>query len=193
MLTERGRLLLNLVGVNAGWFACVLGAAHGVPWLGPAVVPALVAAHLWLQPGWPRELRLALLTGGVGLVLDTGLIAAGMMEPQRWLLPAPLSTVWLVALWVNLAPALTVALGWLQGRWGLAALFGLVGGPAAYHAGARLGAVELASPVWRSWLAIGLGWALAMPLLVWLARQPEERGGGDDHLDQEDDEHGAVG
>jgi hypothetical protein len=29
------RLLVNFVAFQLGWFACVLGAAQGLPWLGP--------------------------------------------------------------------------------------------------------------------------------------------------------------
>jgi len=175
-MTSRGtRLAVNVVGVNLGWFACVLGAAHGIHWLGPASAAGLLAVHLALNRPWHTELAVAMVGGAFGFVFDSLLIAAGAYEAERWLLPPPLTAVWLVALWVNFALVLNVALGWLQGRWVLAAGLGLVGGPAAYYSGQRLGAVHLASPMWRSLLALGVAWAIAIPLLLWVARALRRR------------------
>lgn len=39
----------NIVAYQAAWFACVLGAAYGMPWIGAAVCLAVVAAHLALS------------------------------------------------------------------------------------------------------------------------------------------------
>ncbi len=47
------RLLLNFAAFQIGWFACVLGAANGFPWLGPVVVAAVVAGQSPTQaPHW---------------------------------------------------------------------------------------------------------------------------------------------
>jgi hypothetical protein len=86
-----------------------------------------------------------------------------------------MTAVWLVALWVNFALVLNVALSWLQGRWLLAAVLGFLGGPAAYYSGQRLGAVGLAPPLWRSLLTLGGGWAVAIPVLLWVARALRRR------------------
>ena len=175
-MASRGtRLAVNVVGVNVGWFACVLGAARGAHWLGPAVVGGLLALHLALNRPRRAELLLAVAGGAFGFAFDSLLIAGGFYEAERWVLPAPLTTVWLVALWVDFALVLNVALRWLQGRWVLAAALGFVGGPAAYYSGQRLGAVRLGSPVWRSLLVLGAAWAVALPLLLWAARALRRR------------------
>jgi hypothetical protein len=170
MMSRRGRLVVNVAGVNAGWFACVLGAAHGLHWLGPAVVAGLLALHLALHRPWQVEVLLAVAGAAFGFAFDSLLIACGVYEAERWLLPAPLAAVWLVALWVNFALVLNVALRWLQGRWALAAALGFVGGPAAYYSGQRLGAVRLAPPLWQSLVVLGIAWAVAIPSLLWAAR-----------------------
>jgi hypothetical protein len=164
-----------VVGVNVGWFACVLGAAHGVHWLGPVVVAGLLALHLALNRPWQAELLLAAAGGAFGFAFDSLLIAGSVYEAERWVLPAPLTAVWLVALWVDFVLVLNVALRWLQGRWVLAAALGFLGGPAAYYSGQRLGAVHLAQPLWRSLLVLGMAWAVAIPLLLWVARSLRRR------------------
>ena len=60
-------------------------------------------------------------------------------------------------------------LGPVRERPGLGATLGLLGGPAAYYGGVRLGAMELVSPL-PALLAVALMWALATPLLLLLAR-----------------------
>jgi hypothetical protein len=63
------------------------------------------------------------------------------------------------------ATTLNVSLRWLRSRPLLAAGLGAIGGPLAYAGGAGLGALNLeTSPL--SIGALGIGWALAMPLLL---------------------------
>jgi hypothetical protein len=57
---------------------------------------------------------------------------------------------------------------WLVGRWRLAALFGAVGGPGAYYAGAQLGAVSFPEPV-AALAALAVGWSILTPLVCWIA------------------------
>ena len=40
------RTLINFAAFQAGWFACVAGAAHGLPWLGPLLVLPVAGWHL---------------------------------------------------------------------------------------------------------------------------------------------------
>jgi hypothetical protein len=58
-----------------------------------------------------------------------------------WLAP-----VWIIAMWAGFATLLHVALRWLLPHRWLAALLGAVGGPLAYYAGMRLGAVNFPDP-----------------------------------------------
>ena len=39
-------LIVNAVLFQIGWFACVLGAAHGLPWIGPLAAVAIIGWHL---------------------------------------------------------------------------------------------------------------------------------------------------
>jgi hypothetical protein len=158
------RKVANFIAFQAAWFAAVLGAAHGMPWLGVLAVPIALTLHLALSPDWRPELLLALAAAVTGFVFDSALIAGGAFSPIRSVFPAPFSSLWMVMLWVNLATILNVSMGWLRGRYVLAALFGAVGGPMAYYSGAKLGAMTAIPPV-NALLAIGVAWALVFPLL----------------------------
>jgi hypothetical protein len=157
----------NFVAYQAVWFACVLGAAAGQPVWGLLAAAAAAIFHLASAPAPLAELRLLLLTGAIGGVWETWLVSTGWVRYEGAAL-ADLPPVWIIALWVAFATTFNVCLRWLQGRPTAAALLGFLGGPAAWWAGASLGALELSAPK-ASLFVIGLGWAALMPLLMALA------------------------
>jgi hypothetical protein len=159
------RNLLYLAGFQTCWFACILGAAYSRPWAGPAVTAALLTVHLLTLRQWRAELALAALAAAAGFAADSLLVLGGLLSfPPGARLGAP-STLWMTALWAAFAALLNGPLAWLQGRQFVAAAFGALGGPLAYAAGERLGAVEL--PQWPSAMAgVAAVWALATPSLL---------------------------
>lgn len=166
------RLLLNLLGFQAAWFACVVGAGRGEPWLGPLVTIAVLAAHVTLQIAnrW-AEIALISASALLGFIADSALVVGGFVAfPEHARLGAP-STLWMVALWANFAATLNVALYRLDGRFLSAAFLGVLGGPAAYYAGAGFDALFLGEPITGSLAAIASVWGVATPALVWLAHQ----------------------
>jgi hypothetical protein len=165
------RLLVNLVAFQVGWFSVVLGAAHGQAWLGPAVVFGLVVLHVILSEPRRPEVFLVLSAIAAGLVLDSLLVVLGAFSPNRLLLPFPLTTLWMLALWANFATTLNVSLKKLQEHIYVAAVLGAVFGPLAYYSGARLGAARIHEPITVSVLLIAVTWAIATPALLRLARR----------------------
>ena len=159
--------LVNFMLYQVAWLACVLGAAKGQPLIGVGVALLVVAQHLALSPNAGQELKLILLTGLLGGAWETWLITQDWVRyvggESAWLAPA-----WIIALWLAFATTFNVSLRWLQPRPLLAAVLGLVGGPLAWYAGARLGALELPDPS-LALSVLGAGWAALMPLLLWLA------------------------
>lgn len=159
----RASIVLNVALSQAGWFACVLSAAHGAPGVGTAVAACIVLLHLALVAS----------AVAVGAVLDSTLVAAGLIDFNGGKLLANGTTHWMLALWALFAITLNASLRWLRGRPVLAAVFGALGGPAAYGAGASLGALSLLEPV-AATLALAVGWAIAAPLLATLAVRFDE-------------------
>jgi hypothetical protein len=161
--------LANFLLFQAGWFASVLGASYGYPWVGPLVVAVVLLAHLVaaVRPG--REARLLAVALLVGLVVDSLFVAGGWLQYangqwQPWLAP-----YWIVAMWPLFATTLNVSMRWLHGRTLVAVVLGATAGPASYLGGAALGAVTLA-PGAMPLVVIGIAWALAFPGLLRLAR-----------------------
>jgi hypothetical protein len=163
--------LVSLVAFYVCWFACVGGAARGLPWLGPIFVAAYVAVFLRAFPAGHergRQARLLGLAGAAGYLADSMLVLTGVVTfPPHAVLGWP-STLWMVALWVLQAAVLGGVMSWLKGRFALAAVLGAVGGPLAYLAGERAGAAALGPTHAIAFAVIAAEWALAMPWLVWM-------------------------
>ncbi len=166
------RLVWSVIGLNIGWFACVLGAAWNVHLLSVLTVPLLMAIHLVVigRAKLLPAIQLMVASLAVGLVLDTFLIALGAFEPNRWFMPQPITTIWLLMLWVNFSLALNESLQWFQDNLFVAGVLGSLFGPLAYFSASRLGAIEIMNPVYMRLLPICLVWSVAMPLMSLTAK-----------------------
>jgi hypothetical protein len=159
---------LNFVAFQLGWFACVLGAAHGWPWAGTGVALAIVAWHVARAERPRGELLLVLVAAAIGAAWDSALALAGWIRYPAGALIEGTAPHWIVALWMLFATTLNLSLAWLKRSAVLAAVFGAAGGPLAYWAGERLGALTLAEPA-VALFALAAGWAVLTPLLLQIA------------------------
>lgn len=168
---------VNYLLYQSGWFAAVLGAGAGYAWAGSAAAALLLAVHLGLATRRADEAWLACAVAAMGVAVDTLQVSVGTLRFSAGLLDPALPPVWLVLLWAQFATTLHFSLSWLLRDWKRAALFGAVGGPIAFAAGARLGAVHLADPVWHTLLLLSASWAIALPVARLLAARQQARPG----------------
>jgi hypothetical protein len=160
------RVFINLLFFQLGWWSCVIGAAHGWPWLGPLVVAPLLTYHLRTSADRRSEILFLLVVALVGTAMDSLLALSGVVSYRgggTW----PLAPVWITALWIIFGTTLNVSMRWLVGRPGLALVLGALAGPSTYYGAARLGAVEI-SNTWTAWVVLGTSWGLALPTLLWI-------------------------
>ncbi|MEO1082892.1 MAG: DUF2878 domain-containing protein [Acidobacteriota bacterium] len=165
-----GRLqtVVVFVVLQVGWFSCVLGAAWGVAWLGPAVVLVLVVLHLLYSRSWRRDLALMAGLCLVGVAFETLLVRSGWIVYEGAVV-AGWAPPWIVALWVHFGTMRHALLRMVYGRPAVGALAGAIGGPLAYAGGVALGAASFSPPEWRAPLALGVAWALVIPLASFFA------------------------
>ncbi len=161
--------LVNLCLYELGWFACVLGAADQRPWLGMALGLAFLCLHVALVLGVRRQLALIAVAGAIGLTADSLLMSWGVLRYPNGMLVAWLAPPWDVVLWLQFATILPFCLRWLSRRYRLCFLAGLVGGPLAFYAGERFGAVTFLPPRLPHYAALAAVWSLALPALVWVS------------------------
>lgn len=158
--------LLNYLFYQAGWFACVLGAAAGWPGLGLLVATTLIVAHLGLATDRRRELSRIALAVGVGIVVESLHIAAGTYQFTSGIVVAALPPPWLLVMWAQMATTFQFSLRPIMERPRRAAMFGALGGPIAFLAGERLGAVMLHRPLAPGMALLAITWAIAMTTLA---------------------------
>lgn len=162
--------MLNFVLFQLGWFGCVLSGAAGQPLLGTALAMVIISWHLWQAPKPQAEIKLIAVAILIGTVWDSFLVWQNWLSyPSGMLLPYS-APYWIVMMWALFATTLNVSLRWLKGRRVYAVVFGAIGGPLAYFAGQRLGAVEF-SDIKTAMLALLIGWALITPLLMALSQR----------------------
>lgn len=167
------RLIVNILGFNAGWLACILGAANGLLWLGAAVVTPLLGLHLLLTPSPQRaaEARMVLLIALGGALVDTGLHAAGLLAFPDIAGFSIVFPPFIFVMWVNFALTLNVALRWFRRHPILGGSLAAISGPSTYYAGAKLGAVALHPDLWPSLIALSAEWAIVFPLAILAMRR----------------------
>jgi hypothetical protein len=168
--TDRTALVANVALFQAGWFACVMAGAHGQVWIALSGLAAVLGWHLLRARQPRRELVLTAIVALVGAIYETLLAQTGWMRPTTGEWIPGMAAYWLVCLWAVFATTLNVSLRWLRARPLVAAAFGAIGGPLAYYAGSRLGALELAVPE-LALTSIAIGWAVLTPALLMLARR----------------------
>ncbi|WP_240031972.1 DUF2878 domain-containing protein [Pseudomethylobacillus aquaticus] len=162
------RVAINFIAFQLGWLACVIGAAQGMPWLGPLVALVVVLWHLRHKADAGRELSWILAAVAVGSLFDQALLSLGWISFVSSSWPAWLLPAWMVSLWLLFCTTLNVSMRWMHGRWLIAMVFGAVGGPLAYLAGAKLGAMSLLDTE-AMLIALAIGWGCLMPALLWLS------------------------
>lgn len=166
------KILFFIIGPTIGWFACVIGAAGDLFWLGPLTVALLLLASIGIRgSSFLSRIRLLCLVSVIfGFLFDSLLIGFDIYAPKRWLMPAPLVTLWLLALWANFSITMDTSLKWLQNHLGCAAMVGALFGPTAYLAGQRLGALKIGQSPTVAILILAITWALALVVLMIIAR-----------------------
>jgi len=165
---RQSRTLLNIARFQLGWFACVLGAAYNMPWMGPLVAVPVITLHLYQADNRRLEIVLMLIAAFVGSLFDQSLLSLGLIKFTSGSLYGYLLPLWMMTLWLMFATTLNVSLRWMRGRTVVAVLFGAVGGPLAYIGGVKLGAMQFLQPT-PLLIALAIGWGIFMPALLWLS------------------------
>ncbi len=162
-------IVTNLAMYKIGWLACVLGAAAGFPWLGVFAVAVACVINIACANSKSKTMMLLATAATVGLAWESFMVIGGWLDYSSSGHQGSLAPYWIVALWVLFATTLNLGFSWLKDRLVLAAVIGGLGGPLAFAAGEKAGAVEFGDPA-TSLVAVGIGWAILMPLMVFLAR-----------------------
>jgi hypothetical protein len=137
----------------------------------------LIGVNLALSMERSLEVRLVVLATAVGAVVEMIQIAAGTYCFTSGTMTDALPPPWLLAMWARLATTFRFSLHSVITRPGPAVLFGAAGGPIAFLAGERLGAVALLPPLAHGLIRLSISWAIALVVFSAIVRRvTPERG-----------------
>ena len=159
----------NLILFKVVWALNLYGAVTNTVWIGGAGLTVFVIWHLYSSKTVKVDLRVAVCASCIGLTLDTLYLRSGLLEYSGQIVGSNFAPVWIVILWFNLSLTLNGCMRWLQTRLRLAAILGLVFGPVSYFGGITIGAATLVGNPFILYPAIGIAWAITLPLLLLLA------------------------
>jgi hypothetical protein len=161
----------NFVLFQAGWFACIIGAANQqILW--PVMACLLyLAIHIGRSEYPYLELKLILKVVIFGVSADSLIANLGFLQFSDAWPSAYLSPLWMWTLWALVASTINGSLSWLHGKPVIAAVLGAIAGPLSYEAGIRMGAGAWGSEGQLGGLMLlGVVWGLAMPLFFYWQR-----------------------
>ena len=163
--------IINIIGFNIGWWACVLGAANDLPYLGPVVMILFLIVHYYLFVSDIREIYLVLIIGTIGTITDSLLFLSGSFiyagAYSNEILIAPM---WITAMWMGFSATVNHSMSWLKDKWLIMVICGIVFGPAAFFTGEKFGAIEFHLSALLSVLVIAIVYGILMPAIYFLNR-----------------------
>ncbi len=163
--------IINIIGFYIGWWACVLGAANDLPYLGPVVMILFLIVHYYLFVSDIREIYLVLIIGTIGTITDSLLFLSGSFiyagAYSNEILIAPM---WITAMWMGFSATVNHSMSWLKDKWLIMVICGIVFGPAAFFTGEKFGAIEFHLSALLSVLVIAIVYGILMPAIYFLNR-----------------------
>ncbi len=160
-MTYAGRTLMNFMSFNLGWWACALGPARGIPWLGPALMPLWLGLHFYYSPAAKGEAIFLAVLAAIGFSIDSTLLHLGLFSTFGHELFAP---AWLISMWILFGVTFESMLMMRRNKW-LVYLTGALSGPLSYYCGEALDVLHYHRPLWISLILHGALWCVLMPML----------------------------
>lgn len=163
-------VVINFVVFQIGWLASVVGGAQQTPWAGVVAAAIAVGLHLRVAERPANEVMLLGACAALGAVFDSALVTLGLVAYPSGMFADGVAPYWIITMWVLFGTTLNVSLRWMRASPLLAAALGLIGAPLAYYGGQKLGGISLLQPT-AALVALGVGWAVMMPVLTALAER----------------------
>jgi hypothetical protein len=168
-IPKSAHIAFHVIAYYSVWFICIVTAAHGSNWSGFVISSFIIGMQLIWQFLWRRETKnlvfllvLMLVFGGL---IDSIFMWFKLIDFKANPFAPYFAPAWMLALWAEFALVFYSLLQILWTRYWLLSLLSLIGFPAAYFAGVKLGAATL-SHTWLFYLLLGLVWALVFPIII---------------------------
>jgi hypothetical protein len=159
--------IINFILFQSVWFVLILSAAH-LSYYGMTLGILLIILQLLLAGNTPNDWLIGLLALAAGFIHDSLLNYFNFISYNLVFIDK-FSPIWIVGLWVSFALTINHSLSWLKNKVVLQVFFGGIGGPLAYLAGQKLGAIELTSD--NTPYILIVSWAILTPLIFFFSNK----------------------
>jgi len=153
--------LINFILFQSIWFILILAAAHE-SFYGLVIGLLLILVQYWHGKLMVPDFKLILASIIIGFAHDTSLNYFKFIQ-YNIDFNTYYSPFWIIGLWISFALTINHSLAWLGNKKLLQMIFGLIGGPLAYIAGEKLGAINMINTM--TLYVLALSWACITPLL----------------------------
>ena len=169
IMSDKLKMIINIVGFYIGWWGCILGSSDGLPYIGPLLMLLFIIVHVAFFVKDYKELQFIILIVIIGTIVDSGLVLseyfvyAGAYSDDLAIAP-----LWITAMWAGFAATVNHSMVFFQKKWILMVVAGGIFGPAAYFTGKGFGAIYFELNTLFSALIIGVVWAISMPMVFYI-------------------------
>ena len=161
--------IFNIIGFQFSWWCCVLGVKSGLTYLGPFLMLVFLMVHMFLFMDNSSEIKLIILFGILGTLIDTGMAYFGILIYQgTYFTDTIMAPLWITAMWCGFSATVNHSLSWLHNRYVASAALGVISGPLSYLAGAKFGAIEFDADPIIALIIISIYYGITIPLMYWV-------------------------
>ena len=161
--------IFNIVGFQASWWGCVLGVKAGMIYLGPILMLTFLAIHVVRILDKYAELKLIILFGFIGTLIDTSMAYFGILTYNGTYFPdTNIAPLWITSMWCGFSATVNHSLSWLHNRYAASAILGIISGPLSYLAGVKFGAIEFDVAPITAIVIISIYYGLTVPVMYWV-------------------------
>ena len=161
--------VFNIVGFQISWWVCVLSAKSQMIYLGPLFMIIFIMIHFWKVTDNINEIKLIAIFGVLGTLIDTMFMFSGILSYSglysKNILIAPL---WITAMWCGFSATINHSMLWLNNKWMLSFILGLVFGPLSYITGEKFGAIHFFADIKIIIVVLAVVWGISIPLIYWV-------------------------
>jgi len=109
--------LSNIVGFQVAWWACILGAENGFPFIGPVLMAAYLIAHYYFISSDRNEVKLIIIFTVFGTFVDSLLTLSGLVTYVGYYGPGSvIAPLWIIAMWSGFTSTVNHSMPWLKDR-----------------------------------------------------------------------------
>tara|TARA_B100001142_G_C14313881_1_gene647679 strand:- start:924 stop:1448 length:525 start_codon:yes stop_codon:yes gene_type:complete len=161
--------IYNIVGFQLSWWGCVLGVKFHLAYLGPILMAIFLISHLYLFVSSRSEIKLIILFGFVGTLLDTSMFYGGILHYNgSYTTTTFIAPLWITSMWCGFSATINHSLSWLKNRYFYSILLGAISGPLSYLAGVKFGAIEFSALPIIAISVVALFYGLTIPFMYWV-------------------------